>query len=201
MLRDEDFEEPSWFAILARPALQIDELTSTELRTELAIRVPALLDAYGGDRTTSGVLTAFINLAIAHHPAFQFKERKRLPVSGRPISDRRWFWRQVVLGRVRKLEAKARRNGSPDRYLNAEAARQIHKEYFAKENSARVRLRGHNTTHILVTPSAKTLQNYLLQKIAFPKSLRENDNRFHAQCTAQNIAREILQSGLPRGAG
>lgn len=95
MAQDEDNELPAWADILAKGPLKIDKLTPAELQAEYETRLLALLDSYGAENTFDGWRDVAINLAIRLHPAFKVQKRRMLPVSGRPKSDNRWFWRQA----------------------------------------------------------------------------------------------------------
>jgi hypothetical protein len=125
MAQDEDNELPAWADILAKGPLKIDKLTPAELQAEYETRLRALLDSYGAENTFDGWRDVAINLAIRLHPAFKVQKRRMLPVSGRPKSGNRWFWRQAVLARIRKLEAKAKHRGIDPKRLHAEASRQV----------------------------------------------------------------------------
>jgi hypothetical protein len=192
----DEHELPAWVRILAQGPLN-DKMTPAEQQAAYAELLPALLESYGVENTLDGWRDTAINLAIEYHHAFKVQKTRRLPVSGRPISDQRWFCRNQVLAKVRVLKAMAKNKGTSPTRLHAEAARQVHVQLAAVERRARQRLRGKDASHILKTPSAKTLQNLLSQKIPLSNTLTRDDYLFQARQAAHKAARKLPKPDHP----
>jgi hypothetical protein len=168
-----DFSGP--YYILRRGTLDLDKLTVDEAVSELKVRVEALFDWYLADSTKEGCLTVAINLAMKYHPAFKVQKAGLLPVSGRPISDRRWSIRKAILDLIEVLKAEAIMQGEKPEGLDVEACRQVHDKMLADETTARRLIRGHPTLKInkalVAPPSVKTMQSYLKMGIPAPRGV------------------------------
>jgi hypothetical protein len=149
-----------------------------------------LLESYGADNTLDGWRDVAIQLAIAYHPALTIKKKFRTAKSSRPVEAGPWLNRQAVLSRKRKLVVAAKQRGASER-VDAEAARQVHKDFATIEAAARARQRGKDTSKIFKSPKAKTLQNLLTKKIAFPESLKSHDHIFEAFHLARKVALKL----------
>jgi hypothetical protein len=182
-----DDDLPAWIKILERGPLNVDRLSPKKLQSEFEDRIPALLESYGADNTLEGWRDAAIQLALTYHPALIIKRNFRKAKSNRPVTAEPWLHRQAVLSRKRKLVADAKQRGLSTR-VDAEAARQVHKELSRNEAAARLRLRGKDTSKIIRTPSAKRLQNLLTKKIPLPESLTTYDPYFDAFQLARKVA-------------
>jgi hypothetical protein len=186
---NDDEELPAWISILEQGPLDCDQLNQAKLKSEFEIRIPALLESYGADNALDGWRDVAIQLAIKYHPALMVQKKPKIPVSGRPVEDARWGMRQAVLSRRRKLQREAAAKGLKQTRLDAESARQINREWSATEDLARRRLRGKDQSQILKTPSVKTLQNLLNQKVTF--SWNEDDYLFDAFHLARKVALKL----------
>jgi hypothetical protein len=201
---DNEPELPEWIAVLDPHQRPIDtkRLNSEELIAEFEKRFVALLQQSGSDNSLDGWRDVAIDLACEFHPAFQIKEQKALPVSGRPITPFQWMVKNATLTRKRKLEREAEREAAGTRQEGkpiqkaAQAAREISKEWMAAEAKARLasrHLRADASENIEKTPTAKRIQNLAAEKIPFPAEWTAQDYLIEARSAARAAARRITE--------
>jgi hypothetical protein len=178
-------------ARLDRPPIDL-RWAREKIEGEYAERLQALLDEHGLDADLQGWRELAINLAIEFHPAFKVKARQKLPVSGRPIKSLRWFWRQQVLSRAKKVMASRQAKGHKLRGARAQAAKEVHEELVRAELRAIVLAqRSGKSVHIPDPPDEKTLQNLISEPVPFPLELRQHDHMYEARAAAQRAAQRL----------
>jgi hypothetical protein len=193
---------PGWVAVLDPHQRPIDtkKLNKDELVAEFEKRFVALLQKSDSINSLEGWRDVAVDLAFEFHPAFKIKERKPLPVSGRPITPFQWIVKNAFLSRKRKLERQAEREaagtrceGKPSQKA-AQAAREVAKEWAAVEGMARSatsHLSAEDSDAINRTPTAKRIQNMATERIPFPAEWRAQDHLFEAKSAARAAARRI----------
>jgi hypothetical protein len=176
---------------LGRPPIDL-RWAPEEIEAEYGERLQALLDEHGLDADLQGWRELAINLAIQFHPAFQVKARQRLPVAGRPIKSLRWYWRQQVLSRARKILASREAKGQKQRGGRAQAAKEIHEELLRAERRAIVHAQqSGKSVHIPDPPDEKTLQNLISEPVPFPLELQQHDHIYTARAAAYRAAQRL----------
>ena len=179
-------------ARLERPPIDLKRMSKERVEDELGQRLQALLDYHGLDADADGWRELAINLAIEFHPAFKVKARQRLPVSGRPIKSLRWYWRQQVLSRARKILASRQAKGQKLRGARAQAAKEVHQELVRAERRAIVHAkRSGKSLHIPDPPDEKTLQNLITEPVPFPLELQQYDHIYEARAAAYRAAQRL----------
>jgi hypothetical protein len=201
---DNEADLPEWVAILdprQRP-IDTEKLNEDDLVAAFEKRFVALLQQSGSNNSLDGWRDVAIDLAFEFHPAFKIKERKKLPVSGRPITSFQWLIKNAFLSRKRRLEAEAESKAAGTRWEGkpikkaAEAAREVAKDFGAAEAAARTATR-HMSAQASVgierTPTAKRIQNLAAERIPFPAEWTARDYLFEAKSAARAAARRITE--------
>jgi hypothetical protein len=195
---------PAWAKILDPRQRPIDanKLNKDDLIAELEKRFVALLQKTDSNCSLEEWRDVAVDLALEFHPAFKFKERKKLPVSGRPMDPFQWLIKNAFMSRKRRLEREAereaagtRREGKPIQKA-AEAAREAAKEFGAAEaiaRSATRHLSARASDGINRTPTAKRIQNMATERIPFPADWRAQDHLFELKSAARAAARRITE--------
>jgi hypothetical protein len=195
---------PAWVKILDPHQRPIDtkKLNNDELIAEFQKRFVALLQKSDSTNSLDGWRDVAIDLAFEFHPAFKIKEKKALPVSGRPITPFQWIIKNAFLSRKRKLEREAERKAAGTRWegkpiqMAAQAAREISEEWAAAEGVARSATRHLSAVAsdgIEKTPSAKRIQNLAAERIPFPAEWTAQDYLFEAKSAARTAALRITE--------
>jgi hypothetical protein len=201
---DADEELPAWVnALSPRPCpIDTEKLTEDELIAEFEKLFVALLQKADSTNSLEGWRDVAVDLALEFHPAFEIKVRKKLPVSGRPITPFLWMIKNAFLSRKRKLEREAARETDGTRWESkpiqkgAQAAREVAKEWGAAELKARAATRGMSaemSDDIDTTPSAKRIQNMAPERIPFPADWTANDYLLQVKSAAWAAARRITE--------
>jgi hypothetical protein len=195
---------PAWVKILDPHQKPIDtkQINKDDLIAEFERRFVALLQKSDSINSLEGWRDVAVDLAFEFHPAFKIKERKKLPVSGRPIAPFQWLIKNAFLSRKRKLEQETEREAAGTSWEGkpiqkaAQAAREVAKEWAAAEavaRSATRHLSAEESDGIDKTPTVKRIQNMATERIPFPAEWTAQDYLFEAKSAARAAARRITE--------